>query len=55
MCVVFLYLIFASSLFLTLMQITRRSWKAKDRRMDIVNELLQNIRFLKYYGWGQYT
>jgi hypothetical protein len=40
---------------LTLMQITRRSWKAKDRRMDIVNELLQNIRFLKYYGWGQYT
>ena len=37
-----------------LMQITRRSWKAKDRRMDAVNELLQNIRFLKYYGWGQY-
>lgn len=36
------------------MQITRRSWKAKDRRMDTVNELLQNIRFLKYYGWGQY-
>jgi hypothetical protein len=22
--------------------------------MDTVNELLQNIRFLKYYGWGQY-
>jgi hypothetical protein len=36
------------------MQITRRSWKAKDRRMETVNELLQNIRFLKYYGWGQY-
>jgi hypothetical protein len=21
--------------------------------MNIVNELLQNIRFLKYYGWGK--
>lgn len=21
--------------------------------MDTVNELLQNIRFLKYYGWGK--
>ncbi|KIY73590.1 P-loop containing nucleoside triphosphate hydrolase protein [Cylindrobasidium torrendii FP15055 ss-10] len=31
--------------------ITRSSWKAKDRRMDTVNELLQNIRFLKFYGW----
>jgi hypothetical protein len=40
-------------LLLNFMQITRRSWKAKDRRMDLVNELLQNIRFLKYYGWGQ--
>ncbi|KIJ66220.1 hypothetical protein HYDPIDRAFT_26589 [Hydnomerulius pinastri MD-312] len=32
-------------------RITRASWKAKDRRMGIVNELLQNIRFLKFYGW----
>ncbi|KAF8921944.1 pleiotropic drug resistance ABC transporter [Mucidula mucida] len=31
--------------------ITRSSWKAKDTRMGIVNELLQNIRFLKFYGW----
>ncbi|KDR85730.1 hypothetical protein GALMADRAFT_84830 [Galerina marginata CBS 339.88] len=31
--------------------ITRSSWKAKDERMNIVNELLQNIRFLKFYGW----
>ena len=41
-------------LYSILMQISRCSWKAKDRRMDVVNELLQNIRFLKYYGWGQY-
>ncbi|KAF8078960.1 ATP-binding cassette transporter [Lyophyllum atratum] len=32
--------------------ITRSSWKAKDTRMNVVNELLQNIRFLKFYGWG---
>jgi hypothetical protein len=38
--------------FLLVFQITRASWKAKDKRMDIVNELLQNIRFLKFYGWG---
>ncbi|KAF9270717.1 pleiotropic drug resistance ABC transporter [Marasmius fiardii PR-910] len=31
--------------------LTRKSWKAKDARMNIVNELLQNIRFLKFYGW----
>ncbi|RDB29359.1 ATP-dependent bile acid permease [Hypsizygus marmoreus] len=31
--------------------ITRSSWKAKDTRMKVVNELLQNIRFLKFYGW----
>ncbi|KAF8808123.1 pleiotropic drug resistance ABC transporter [Phlegmacium glaucopus] len=31
--------------------ITRASWKARDERMNIVNELLQNIRFLKFYGW----
>ncbi|KAF9469518.1 pleiotropic drug resistance ABC transporter [Collybia nuda] len=30
--------------------ITRSSWKAKDARMGVVNELLQNIRFLKFYG-----
>jgi len=34
-------------------QITRETWKAKDRRMNVVNELLQNIRFLKFYGWGR--
>ncbi|KAG5647717.1 hypothetical protein DXG03_008440 [Asterophora parasitica] len=33
--------------------ITRASWKAKDTRMNVVNELLQNIRFLKFYGWGE--
>ncbi|TFK41840.1 pleiotropic drug resistance ABC transporter [Crucibulum laeve] len=31
--------------------ITRSSWKAKDIRMGLVNELLQNIRFLKFFGW----
>ncbi|CAL1717117.1 unnamed protein product [Somion occarium] len=31
--------------------ITRNSWKARDRRMNLVNELFQNIRFLKFYGW----
>ncbi|KAF8236776.1 pleiotropic drug resistance ABC transporter [Tricholoma matsutake] len=34
--------------------ITRSSWKAKDSRMNSVNELLQNIRFLKFYGWEYY-
>ncbi|TCD63205.1 hypothetical protein EIP91_005844 [Steccherinum ochraceum] len=32
--------------------ITRKSWTARDRRMNLVNELFQNIRFLKFYGWG---
>ncbi|KAG6813216.1 hypothetical protein H0H92_013103 [Tricholoma furcatifolium] len=32
--------------------VTRSSWKARDFRMSVVNELLQNIRFLKFYGWG---
>ncbi|KAJ2914774.1 hypothetical protein MD484_g5631, partial [Candolleomyces efflorescens] len=31
--------------------ITRSSWRAKDGRMKLVDELLQNIRFLKFYGW----
>ncbi|KAH8120041.1 P-loop containing nucleoside triphosphate hydrolase protein [Phellopilus nigrolimitatus] len=31
--------------------ITRESWKAKDTRMSSVNELFQNVRFLKFYGW----
>ncbi|KAF7311117.1 P-loop containing nucleoside triphosphate hydrolase protein [Mycena chlorophos] len=31
--------------------ITRRSWKARDYRMERVNELLQNVRFLKFFGW----
>ncbi|KAM6498749.1 P-loop containing nucleoside triphosphate hydrolase protein, partial [Amanita muscaria] len=31
--------------------LTRSSWKASDKRMSMVNELLQNIRFLKFYGW----
>ncbi|KAI0671861.1 P-loop containing nucleoside triphosphate hydrolase protein [Trametes maxima] len=29
----------------------RQMWKARDRRMNAVNELWQNIRFLKFYGW----
>ncbi|TFK93706.1 P-loop containing nucleoside triphosphate hydrolase protein [Polyporus arcularius HHB13444] len=29
----------------------RQTWKASDRRMNTVNELFQNIRFLKFYGW----
>lgn len=31
--------------------VTRNAWKAKDKRMKVVNEMLQNIRFLKFYGW----
>ncbi|KIY50417.1 hypothetical protein FISHEDRAFT_64655 [Fistulina hepatica ATCC 64428] len=31
--------------------VTRNSWRTRDRRMSVVNELLQNIRFLKFYGW----
>ncbi|KZT01394.1 uncharacterized protein LAESUDRAFT_739182 [Laetiporus sulphureus 93-53] len=31
--------------------ITRNSWKIRDKRMSLVNELFQNIRFLKFYGW----
>ncbi|CDO75190.1 hypothetical protein BN946_scf184866.g31 [Trametes cinnabarina] len=27
------------------------TWKARDKRMNAVNELWQNIRFLKFYGW----
>ncbi|KAJ7492339.1 P-loop containing nucleoside triphosphate hydrolase protein [Mycena latifolia] len=34
--------------------VTRNSWKAKDSRMEKVNELLQNIRFLKFFGWEYY-
>ena len=30
----------------------RQCWKASDERMNTVNELFQNIRFLKFYGWG---
>ena len=33
--------------------ISRETLKAKDKRMRYVNELLQNIRFLKFYGWGE--
>ncbi|KAH9902650.1 P-loop containing nucleoside triphosphate hydrolase protein [Cubamyces lactineus] len=29
----------------------RQTWKARDKRMNVVNELWQNIRFLKFYGW----
>ncbi|KAK2461428.1 hypothetical protein APHAL10511_005891 [Amanita phalloides] len=32
--------------------VSTSSWKARDKRMTTVNELLQNIRFLKFYGWG---
>ncbi|EJD03804.1 P-loop containing nucleoside triphosphate hydrolase protein [Fomitiporia mediterranea MF3/22] len=36
--------------------ITRKSWKARDVRMSGVNELFQNVRFLKLYGWtGPWT
>ncbi|PCH42091.1 pleiotropic drug resistance ABC transporter [Wolfiporia cocos MD-104 SS10] len=31
--------------------ITRQSWKVRDKRMSLVNELFQNVRFLKFYGW----
>ena len=31
--------------------LARILWKTRDKRMDLVNELLQNIRFLKFYGW----
>ncbi|KAK7682642.1 hypothetical protein QCA50_014442 [Cerrena zonata] len=31
--------------------VTRNSWLARDKRMNLVNELFQNIRFLKFYGW----
>ncbi|KAF9644674.1 pleiotropic drug resistance ABC transporter [Thelephora ganbajun] len=34
--------------------ITRASWKAKDKRMNIVNELFQNLRLLKCYGWERF-
>ena len=34
-------------------QLMRQTWKASDRRMNTVNELFQNIRFLKFYGWGE--
>lgn len=27
--------------------------KSMDKRLNTVNELLQNIRFLKFYGWGK--
>ena len=33
-------------------QLTRNSLLARDKRMNLVNELFQNIRFLKFYGWG---
>ncbi|KDQ09185.1 hypothetical protein BOTBODRAFT_179201 [Botryobasidium botryosum FD-172 SS1] len=33
------------------LRITRASWEAKDKRMSAVNELFQNIRFLKFIGW----
>ncbi|KZS88201.1 P-loop containing nucleoside triphosphate hydrolase protein [Sistotremastrum niveocremeum HHB9708] len=32
-------------------KITRTQWRLKDARMNAINELFQNIRFLKYYGW----
>ncbi|KAG8696666.1 hypothetical protein FRC08_007008 [Ceratobasidium sp. 394] len=31
--------------------ITRQSWKARDKRMSSVSELLTSLRFLKYMGW----
>ncbi|KAJ3535367.1 hypothetical protein NMY22_g6525 [Coprinellus aureogranulatus] len=35
-------------------KLSRAALKAKDKRNSIVDELLQNIRFLKFYGW-EYT
>ncbi|KAG8934657.1 hypothetical protein FRC02_009484 [Tulasnella sp. 418] len=32
-------------------QITKLSWAARDKRMAIVDEFFQSIRFLKYMGW----
>ncbi|KAJ3554652.1 hypothetical protein NM688_g2996 [Phlebia brevispora] len=32
-------------------RLNRSSLKARDNRMSLVNELFQNIRFLKFYGW----
>jgi len=29
--------------------------EAIDKRLNTVNELLQNIRFLKFYGWGRFS
>jgi len=29
--------------------------EAMDKRLNTVNELLQNIRFLKFYGWGRFS
>ena len=34
-------------------QLMKQTWKARDKRMNVVNELWQNIRFLKFYGWGK--
>ncbi|KAG9127282.1 hypothetical protein FRC07_015040 [Ceratobasidium sp. 392] len=31
--------------------ITRQGWKARDKRMSTVSELLTSLRFLKYMGW----
>lgn len=36
------------------MKVARATLKAKDKRNSIVDEMLQNIRFLKFYGWGRY-
>ena len=36
-----------------ILKVARKSWSARDRRMNLVNELFQNIRFLKFYGWGE--
>ncbi|KAE9409119.1 P-loop containing nucleoside triphosphate hydrolase protein [Gymnopus androsaceus JB14] len=41
-------------LIIALVFLYKQSWKAKDVRMGTVNELLQNIRFLKFYGWEYY-
>jgi hypothetical protein len=42
---------YTAASFLSIPQVTRSSWKAKDKRMTVINELFQNIRFLKVNGW----
>ncbi len=45
---------FATKLLIFILpKVSRASSKARDARLSAVNELFQNIRFLKFYGWGE--